>query len=79
MSKISVFSFTFKLNKKEKVPLKKIGLERGVYKNIFAGGGVWLLIGGWKYLKGGAWQERGKEKIEGEEGLWPSIKTMMII
>ena len=40
MSKISVFSFTFKLNKKEKVPLKKIGLERGVYKNIFAGGGV---------------------------------------
>ena len=29
-SQIRNFSFTFKLNNKKKVPLKKIGLERGI-------------------------------------------------
>ena len=29
LSKISYFSFTFRLNEKNKVPLKKIGLEMG--------------------------------------------------
>ena len=39
ISKIKYFSFTFKLNKK-KVLLKKLALERGVYKKIFAGEGI---------------------------------------
>ena len=36
------------------------------YKNIFAGGGVWSLIGEVEiFQKRGAWQERGEEKNRG--------------
>ena len=40
ISRISYFSFSFKLNNKKKVSLKMLAL-RGVYKKMFAGGGLW--------------------------------------
>ena len=39
-SKIRYFSFTFKFNAKNKVPLKKICFERGVGNNSKKGEGV---------------------------------------
>ena len=33
-------------------------------KETFCWRGVWSLIGGWKYFKKEAWQERGGEKME---------------
>ena len=48
--KINYFSFPFKLNEK-KVPLKKIGLESGGYKKIFARGGVDPQQGGLEIFK----------------------------
>ena len=39
ISKTSYFSFTFKLNEKKEVPLKKFSLERGL-QEVFAGGVV---------------------------------------
>ena len=40
ISKISYFSFTFRLNEKKKLPLKKFSLERG------GGGGSIKIVGG---------------------------------
>ena len=42
ISKISNFSFSFKLNEKKKVPLKRYGLERRVrgFEKVFDGGGL---------------------------------------
>ena len=40
ISRISYFSFSFKLNNKKKVSLKMLAL-RGVYKKMFPGGGLW--------------------------------------
>ena len=44
ISKISNFSFSFKLNEKKKVPLKRYGLERRGrgrgFEKVFAGGGL---------------------------------------
>ena len=61
VSKISYFSFSFKLNEK-KVLLKKHGLQLNLWgkeDRSLRGGG-----------KKGAWQERGGEKKR-EEGIWP--------
>ena len=43
--KIGYFSFTFKLNEKKKVPVKKFSLERGVTRKYFLEDGVCSLIG----------------------------------
>ena len=64
ISKTSYFSFTFKLNEKKEVPLKKFSLER--LQEVFAGGVVWSLIGGWKYFeKKGGLKRKGWRKTRG--------------
>ena len=40
ISKTSYFSFTFKLNEKKEVPLKKFSLERGVTGSFCWRGGL---------------------------------------
>ena len=78
ISKISSFSFSFKLNEEKKMLLKKL-VWRGVYKKILAGRVVWLLIG-WLEIfqwKRRAWQGRVGETIGWE--LWPSKKQWGIL
>ena len=67
--KINNVSFTFKLNEKKKVPLKKYELEReGYKKNFFQG--VWCLTGGWKCLKKGG-MTKSHRKNRGREACVP--------
>ena len=64
ISKISYFSFSFKLNEKKKVALKNVvwkgKLQREVGWSLTEGEGVGRIL-----KKGGAWQGRCGEKIEG--------------
>ena len=72
ISKISYFSFTFKLNEKKKDPLKKFDLERGVTWKFWLE--VAFIYSSWVgniSKKRWAWPERGQEKLG---GLWPSKK-----
>ena len=48
-----------------------IWMETEGYRKIFAGGGVWCLIGGWKSFKKGRLDKGGGEKIE--KGLYKKI------
>ena len=56
---------------------KKYVLEKGGYKDTFAGGGVWSLGLEIFQKKEGAWKQRGGEKIE--EGMIVILKETMII
>ena len=68
ISKISNFSFSFKLNEKKKVPLKRYGLERRGrgFEKVFAGGGLIFNRGLEIIQKNVAWQKKGGEKTEGD-------------
>ena len=66
ISKIGHSSFTFKLNNKKKVLLKKFVWRAGSYKKKIDGGEVWSLRGGLKiFKKGSGLTRKGGEKIEG--------------
>ena len=63
--KICYFSFTFKLNEKKKVPLKKTWLIERVIRTFCCWEG-WCLTRGWKLFKKEAWQESsGENRREG--------------
>ena len=68
ISKISNFSFSFKLNEKKKVPLKRYGLERRGrgFEKVFGGGGLIFNRGLEIIQKNVAWQKKGGEKTEGD-------------
>ena len=63
--KIRYFSFTFKLNEKNKV-LLKIWFGEGGYKKIVVGEGVWCFISGLEmFQKKGGLTKKGWRKKEG--------------